>query len=220
MKIYNYDPQTHEHIGTSQADPDPMLPDHWLVPAYATTLKPPLTEEKKIAVFVDDQWIVRADFRGVQYWLKDGSLHTIDRIDISPPENALFEPPVSVKQKRLSICRSIDATAGAARTRFATNSAFIESEYQRAYTLAVEWINSGYQGEAPTPVRSDAEAFGRTDQEAAQYIKATGDYWFSKLDEIRDIRLKGKQAVEQAGDDADFMAVAQPFIDQLEALKP
>ncbi|AMO55625.1 hypothetical protein EZMO1_1454 [Endozoicomonas montiporae CL-33] len=126
----------------------------------------------------------------------------------------------SVADRRLSTCTAIDNAAGAARTRFATNSAFIETEYQRAYDTAVQWINSGYQGEAPKPVKSDAEAFGRTEQDAAQTIKATGDYWFSQLDEIRNIRLKGKQAVENAPDDADFMAIAQPFVEQLEALNP
>lgn len=126
----------------------------------------------------------------------------------------------SISEQKGFACTAIDTAAGAARTQFATSSAFIESEYQRSYDTAVAWINSGYQGEAPKPVKSDAEAFGRTDQEAAQYIKSTGDYWFSKLDEIRDIRLKGKQAVETAPDDADFNSVAQPFIDQLEALKP
>ena len=135
------------------------------------------------------------------------------------PEEVPIEPS-SEKKRRIAACTTIDTAAGAARTRFATNSAFIESEYLRAYETSVEWINLNYQGEAPAPVRSDAEAFGRTDQEAAKQIKATGDHWFGKLDTIRDIRLKGKQAVEQAADDADFMAVAQPFIDQLEALKP
>ena len=132
----------------------------------------------------------------------------------------LVEPPISPATRRLTACTAIDSAAGAARTRFATNSAFIETEYQRAYDTATAWINSGYQNEAPAPVKSDADAYGRTEQEAAQYIKATGDYWFSKLDAVRDIRLKGKQAVETTPDDADFMAIAQPFIEQLEALKP
>ena len=135
------------------------------------------------------------------------------------PEEVPIEPAPAA-DRRLSACTTIDTAAGAARTRFATNSAFIETEYQRAYDTAVAWINSGYQGEAPAPVRSDAEAFNRTEQEAAQFIKATGDGWFAVLDQIRDSRLKGKQAVEQSPDDADFMAVAQPFIEQLEALRP
>ena len=135
------------------------------------------------------------------------------------PEEVPIEPAPAA-DRRLSACTAIDTAAGAARTRFATNSAFIETEYQRAYDTATAWINSGYQNEAPAPVKSDADAYGRTEQEAAQYIKATGDYWFSKLDAVRDIRLKGKQAVETAPDDADFMAIAQPFIEQLEALKP
>ena len=132
----------------------------------------------------------------------------------------LVEPPISPATRRLSACTAIDSAAGAARTRFASDSAFIETEYQRAYDTATAWINSGYQGEVPAPVKSDAEAFGRNELDSAHYIKTTGDYWFSKLDEIRDIRLKGKQAVEQSPDEADFMSVAQPFIEQLEALKP
>ena len=129
-------------------------------------------------------------------------------------------PTIPTATRRQSACAAIDHAAGNARSHFATNSAFIESEYQRAYDTAVAWINSGYQGEAPAPVKSDAEAYGRTEQEAARFIKATGDYWFNTLDNIRDIRLKGKQAVETAPDDADFMAIAQPFVEQLEGLWP
>ncbi|MCW7552599.1 hypothetical protein NX722_08035 [Endozoicomonas gorgoniicola] len=135
------------------------------------------------------------------------------------PEEVPIEPAPAAT-RRQSACAAIDHAAGNARSHFATSSAFIESEYQRAYDTAVAWINSGYQGDAPKPVKSDAEAYGRNEQEAAQYIKATGDYWFAALDDIRDIRLKGKQAVKASPDDADFMAIAQPFIDRLEALQP
>ena len=128
--------------------------------------------------------------------------------------------PAPAANRRQSACAAIDHAAGNARGHFATSSAFIESEYQRAYDTATAWINSGYQGEAPRPVKSDAEAYKRTEQEAAQFIKETGGRWFKALDDIRDLRLKGKQAVKAGPDAADFMAIAQPFIDQLEGLWP
>lgn len=128
--------------------------------------------------------------------------------------------PIPVATQKLNVYHTIDNAAGQARARFATNSQFIESEYQRAYATAVEYINAGYTGNVPAPVQSHADAFGETLQAAADNIKATGDTWNQALDNIRDIRLKGKQAIENAPDDGDFEALAQPFIDQLEAVKP
>lgn len=127
--------------------------------------------------------------------------------------------PMTVEKRCSLACAALDTSAGTARASFATNSAFIESEYQRTYQLAVNWIDSGYQGEAPKPVKSHAEAYNVPEQQAAEEIKHTGDLWLYALDEIRDIRLKGKQHIMSLGEDADHMAEAQQFIDQLKALE-
>ncbi|MGI9278201.1 MAG: hypothetical protein ACR2PX_01015 [Endozoicomonas sp.] len=127
---------------------------------------------------------------------------------------------IPATERRLTACITIDNTAGQARARFATDSPFIEPEYELSYKEAVAFIEANYQGECPETVKAHAEAYSVTDQAAADEIKLMGDQWYNVLRAVRRIRLAGKRAVETAADDADFMAVAQPFIDQLNALQP
>lgn len=45
MKLYNYNAITHVFTGEEEALQDPVVPDSWLVPAYATTVAIPETLE-------------------------------------------------------------------------------------------------------------------------------------------------------------------------------
>ena len=110
--------------------------------------------------------------------------------------------------------------AGEARNRIVSDSSLIEVEYQRTYTAAVAFIVSNYTGEAPQPVKSHAEAYNVSESDAADAIKRIGDDWYKTIDIIRDLRLKGKKATENAGEEADYRAIAQPFIDQLNSITP
>lgn len=67
MQIWNYDD---DGVWTSSgwADPDPMEPGNWLVPANATTIAPPAVAAKQVAVFVDGAWSVVADHRGETWY--------------------------------------------------------------------------------------------------------------------------------------------------------
>lgn len=69
MLIYSYDKNTLEYINEAEASLDIKATeregkDVWLVPAYATLKKPPKTTKNKAAVFENDTWIVKDDFRG------------------------------------------------------------------------------------------------------------------------------------------------------------
>ena len=56
MRIFNFHPYTDEYLGESVADQDPLDKDNWLVPAYATTIEPPVQQDGKIRVFVNGVW--------------------------------------------------------------------------------------------------------------------------------------------------------------------
>lgn len=62
MIIYHYHATTGELSGTGKADPDPLVPDNWLIPANATAIKPP-TAANKVAVFAAGAWSLVEDHR-------------------------------------------------------------------------------------------------------------------------------------------------------------
>jgi len=61
VQIYNYNRETKEYIGTSEARLDPLewelnKIERWLLPAYATFEVPPECPEGKMIVMDDGQW--------------------------------------------------------------------------------------------------------------------------------------------------------------------
>lgn len=64
MDIYHYHPTTGEYLGAGKADQDPLEPDNWLVPGFATTAKPPAEiPTSKAAVFETGIWSLLEDHR-------------------------------------------------------------------------------------------------------------------------------------------------------------
>lgn len=90
--IYNYHPTTGVYLNQAEASLDP-LEGKPLIPSFATTKKPPVVREHEIAVFKDDAWSIVSDYRGTEYWLADGSVHTIENIGEKLPKEALDVPP-------------------------------------------------------------------------------------------------------------------------------
>lgn len=68
MDIWNYHPLTGELLDKSVADPSPLEPGVFLIPAYATTMEPPTTQPGKAVVFKDDAWALVDDHRGETWW--------------------------------------------------------------------------------------------------------------------------------------------------------
>lgn len=68
MKIYNYNSITFEYTGSQNADLDPQETKEqgknvYLLPAYATFIKPPASEPMKARVFKEGSWSYEKDFR-------------------------------------------------------------------------------------------------------------------------------------------------------------
>jgi hypothetical protein len=82
MKIYHYNEEG-LFICEGYADPDPLRPGHWLIPAFATTIEPPIPGENQIVRFQNDHWI-------------------LEDIPVPEPEPELPEPtPEEIKQQQI-----------------------------------------------------------------------------------------------------------------------
>lgn len=96
---YHYNPDTGEHVGRGDADPDPLVDKNWLVPANATLEEPPEATTGKAAVFVGGQWELVTDDRG-PYYLPDGSKRQHTELGTERPPEATDEPPAPTLQQR------------------------------------------------------------------------------------------------------------------------
>ena len=92
--LYHYHPETGELIGDSAADPSPLEPDVWLIPAHATDQTPPKAKAKQVAVFAGEKWNLAPDWRAVALWsTEDGAPVFIRDIGVTPHEVQATEAP-------------------------------------------------------------------------------------------------------------------------------
>jgi hypothetical protein len=168
---------------------------------------------------VNGSWSLIPDFRGREYWLADGSRHTITNLGEQPPADALDAEPANIR--RASAKRAVDQAAGNARARYVSPGQLVEEEYRLALQQTQAWRDAGSPADqVPAAIQDWADAAGITAEQAATSIEQTAAAWESVLLQIRQVRLAGKAAVDAAGDADDFAAIAQPFIDQLDAMQP
>lgn len=93
-----FDPSAQQAVCTNGEWTIQALPATTAQPAsiaqpLPTAENKPEAGENQIAVIVDGQWQLLADYRGTTYWLPDGSKHQILVIGETPPENALPSAP-------------------------------------------------------------------------------------------------------------------------------
>lgn len=58
MQIYHYHPDSGEYMGTGVADPSPLEPGVWLIPANATQVIPPLPTAGKVRRWSGAEWVL------------------------------------------------------------------------------------------------------------------------------------------------------------------
>jgi len=134
-------------------------------------------------------------------------------------------PQASLNQRCQQACDAIDRTAGVVRKSLVSAGHAIEEEYRIAYEAARTYLedvkHNPPKNTPPASIIVQAEIAGLSPQAAAEIICAKHDQWRALLEDIRDRRLRGKAAIKQTAQetpDADLMAIAQTFMDQLTAL--
>jgi len=120
-------------------------------------------------------------------------------------------PPPSKKQ----LCSAIDAEADAARLAVVGDPLRIV-EYERAAAEATAYKESGYSGEVPASVMSWAEAKGWTARQSCDDILSAASTFNAALYQLRDIRLKGKEAVRNSSG-VDALTLADAAIAKIKA---
>ena len=68
MLVYSFHPQTGELVGQDVADPSPLEPGIWLVPAGATSATPPAPQAGKARVWNGSAWTLKPDHRGETWY--------------------------------------------------------------------------------------------------------------------------------------------------------
>lgn len=77
MKIYNFDRDSRELVDVDEAEPDPLTPGEYLVPANATTVTPPRISAFETAVFDPESQIWHVV--DVSYRMGDNVLREVSR---------------------------------------------------------------------------------------------------------------------------------------------
>ena len=95
MKIYNYDEKTLEYLYPTLADKDPVqskikgefVP---LVPKFATTIKPPKLTVGEVAIFENNKWVKKVDYRFTHKKVNE-DLTVVDIVEIDEIDGIIVE---------------------------------------------------------------------------------------------------------------------------------
>lgn len=234
--LYHYHPETGELLGESPADPSPLEPEVWLIPAHATELPPPKPKARQVAVFRDKRWQFAPDWRSVALWsTEDGTAVSITDLGVTPADAHATETPrpsaahrwqngqwqedadlrlALLDALKIELCQQVDGLADQVRRELAGDPLRV-AEYDRAAQEASAYQTAGYTGTVPPAVLSWAEAKGWTAQAAAEDILRAAGRWNAALYQLRDQRLKAKEAIRSALDEASAKALAAAGLDAL-----
>lgn len=237
--LYHYHPETGELLGESPADLSPLEPEVWLIPAQATDLPPLKPKARQVAVFRDNRWQLAPDWRSAALWsTEDGTAVSIADIGVTPADAHATETPrpsaahrwqngqwqedenlrsALLDALKIELCQQIDSLADQVRRELAGDPLRV-AEYDRAAQEASAYQTAGYAGTVPPAVLSWAEAKGWTAQAAAKDILDATHRWNAALYQLRDQRLKTKEAIRSALDEASANAIAAAGLDALRAV--
>ncbi len=201
--IYHFDHATGEAMATTVARRDPLAGTP-MIPANATTTPPPEVGSGKVAVWDGGDWAVRPDHRGVEYWLADGTHHTIIDIGEAPPPEALDEePPAPRADQRAAALAEVDAIHARYLSAATGNATTEERDTWAIKEAAARAVEDG-TATAGQSAMLEAEAVGAgvdVEQLIATII-AKADAFLLFVGRAAGIRAKARAAVRAATDEA------------------
>ena len=195
-------------VTTTQAWPDPMQPESWLIPAGCIDTEPPAAKAGQAAQWQPEKkaWQYIADHRGqTAYRTDNGQPETVQTAGELPPELTLTPRPSEhhvwdgkawVLSESAAAQALADAQAqGAAQINDAVEAVLqpltrFEVEYKRREAQARAYRDAGYKGEVPLQVAAFAKPAGKTPKEAADIIIAQADMLYSLLDKLGELRMR------------------------------
>lgn len=191
----------------TEALPDPMRENRWLLPAGCVDSEPPAAKAGQAAQWQPDSqtWHYIADYRGqTAYRTDNGQPETVQTAGELPPELTLTPRQSeyhtwSGKAWTLSESAAAQALAdaqaqGAAQINDAVEAVLqpltrFEVEYKRREAQARAYRDAGYKGDVPCQVAAFAKPTGKTPKEAADIIIAQADMLYSLLDKLGELRM-------------------------------
>ena len=194
-------------VSTTQAWPDPMQPESWLIPAGCVDTEPPAAKAGQAAQWQPEkqEWTYIPDYRGqTAYRTDNGEEATVIHAGELPPELTLTPRPSEyhvwdgkawVLSESAAAQALADAQAqGAAQINDAVEAVLqpltrFEVEYKRREAQARAYRDAGYKGDVPCQVAAFAKPTGKTPKEAADIIIAQADMLYSLLDKLGELRM-------------------------------
>ncbi|MCX2525495.1 hypothetical protein [Larsenimonas rhizosphaerae] len=143
-------------------------------------------------------------------------------LQITPDEKGIpnaIALDFSITRQRQNALDAIDAAADRARAADRSTGQYLDAEYRLVQSALEQWRTRD-SDDAPVPlaIQDWADAQGITPNKAAEQIAEAAARAEELLQAVRRIRLASKAAIRDVSDDADFMEVARPCIDQLNFL--
>ena len=192
----------------TEALPDPMRENRWLLPAGCVDSEPPEARADFAAQWQPEkqEWTYIPDYRGQTAYRTDtGEEATVIHAGELPPELTLTPRPSeyhtwSGKAWTLSESAAAQALAdaqaqGAAQINDAVEAVLqpltrFEVEYKRREAQARAYRDAGYKGDVPCQVAAFAKPTGKTPKEAADIILAQSEMLYATLDRLGEMRMR------------------------------
>jgi hypothetical protein len=87
-EVYLFDKSTGFYEGIAFAQESPLEPGEYLLPECGTEEEPPAVGTYEIALWNNSKWQVLPNYKGVTYWLPDGTKHECTDAGVALPSGA------------------------------------------------------------------------------------------------------------------------------------